>query len=152
MSDPTTEPVVEGPPAEGELSKNQLKKIAKAKEAAEKKAAKAAIAAEKAAAEGPKKGKIGDDDEELDPTKYYENRMNSLAKHVVSVLHFVQMNDGAARFPRPHSTCVDVCTLAQPVVLHSLTNPCSHHFITTTTTTTLLTPTGEGRGRVPSQV
>ena len=74
----------EVPPAEGELSKNQLKKLAKAKEAAEKKAAKAAAAAEKAAAEGPKKGKIGGDDEEVDPTKYYENRMNSLAKHSVS--------------------------------------------------------------------
>ena len=73
----------EGGPAEGELSKNQLKKLAKAKEAAEKKAAKAAAAAEKAVAEGPKKGKLGGEDEELDPTKYYENRMNILSKQTV---------------------------------------------------------------------
>ena len=73
-------------PAEGELSKNQLKKIQKAKEAAEKKAAKAAAAAEKAAAAGPKKSKLGGDDEEVDPTKYYENRMKSLAKQSVGRL------------------------------------------------------------------
>lgn len=83
MADSASAASTEGAPAEGELSKNQLKKLAKAKEAAEKKAAKVAAAAEKAATEGPKKGKIGGDDEELDPTKYYENRMNSLAKHSV---------------------------------------------------------------------
>lgn len=71
------------PPAEGEMSKNQLKKLQKAKEAAEKKAAKAAANAEKAAAEGPKKPKLGGDDEELDPTKYYENRMTGLGKLAV---------------------------------------------------------------------
>ena len=68
------------PPAEGEMSKNQLKKLQKAKEAAEKKAAKAAANAEKAAAGGPKKAKLGGDDEELDPTKYYENRITGLGK------------------------------------------------------------------------
>ena len=65
---------------EGEMSKNQLKKLMKAKEAAEKKAAKAAANAEKAAAAGPKKAKLGGEDEELDPTKYYENRMTGLGK------------------------------------------------------------------------
>ena len=72
------------PTPEGEMSKNQLKKLMKAKEAAEKKAAKAATNAEKAAAAGPKKA-TGGDDEELDPTKYYENRMTGLGK--LSVRH-----------------------------------------------------------------
>ena len=75
----------EAPTADGEMSKNQLKKLQKAKEAAEKKAAKAAAAAEKAAAEGPKKAKLGGDDEELDPTKYYENRISGLSKLSVSL-------------------------------------------------------------------
>ena len=73
------------PTPEGEMSKNQLKKLMKAKEAAEKKAAKAAANAEKAAAAGPKKAKLGGDDEELHPTKYYENRMTGLGK--LSVRH-----------------------------------------------------------------
>jgi lysyl-tRNA synthetase class 2 len=67
--------------AEGEISKNALKKLQKAEEAAKKKAAKDAEKAEKAAHEPaqakPKLG--GDDAEELDPTQYYENRLKSMA-------------------------------------------------------------------------
>jgi lysyl-tRNA synthetase class 2 len=50
-----------------ELSKNALKKIQKAEEAARKKAEKAAERA-KVAASQPKKEKLGGDDEVLDPT------------------------------------------------------------------------------------
>jgi hypothetical protein len=66
------------------ISKNQLKKLQKAKELADKKAAKAAQKAEadaNAPATKPKLG--GDNDEELDPTKYLENRMNSIANYQV---------------------------------------------------------------------
>ena len=66
------------------ISKNQLKKLQKAKEVAEKKAAKAAQKAEtdaNAPAAKPKLG--GDNDEELDPTKYLENRMNTIANFQV---------------------------------------------------------------------
>eukprot|EP01041_Mallomonas_annulata_P010497 gene10497-21896_t len=62
--------------ASGELSKNALKKQMKAEEAAKKKAAKDAEKAAKQAAEPEKAPKIGGaDDEELDPTQYYENRL-----------------------------------------------------------------------------
>ena len=57
-----------------ELSKNALKKQLKAEEAAKKKAEKDLEKATKKAAEPEKAGKIGGDDEELDPTQYYENR------------------------------------------------------------------------------
>mmetsp|Transcript_22174 Transcript_22174/g.37537 ORF Transcript_22174/g.37537 Transcript_22174/m.37537 type:complete len:657 (-) Transcript_22174:139-2109(-) len=57
-----------------ELSKNALKKLQKAEEAARKKAEKAAERA-KAAASQPKKDKLGGDDDVLDPTQYYQNRM-----------------------------------------------------------------------------
>lgn len=61
---------------EGEISKNALKKMQKAKEAAEKKAAKDAEKAAKAAAAPTPKAKIGADEaEELDPNQYFENRM-----------------------------------------------------------------------------
>lgn len=59
-----------------ELSKNALKKIQKAEEAARKKAEKAAERA-KVAASQPKKEKLGGDDEVLDPTQYYQNRMKT---------------------------------------------------------------------------
>jgi lysyl-tRNA synthetase, class II len=59
-----------------ELSKNALKKIQKAEEAARKKAEKAAERAKVAAAQ-PKKDKLGGDDEVLDPTQYYQNRMKT---------------------------------------------------------------------------
>lgn len=61
-----------------EISKNALKKQQKAEEAAKKKAAKEAEKAAKAAAAPSvqKKPKLGGEDaEELDPTKYYENRL-----------------------------------------------------------------------------
>eukprot|EP00277_Geminigera_cryophila_P001424 CAMPEP_0179431718 /NCGR_PEP_ID=MMETSP0799-20121207/16540_1 /TAXON_ID=46947 /ORGANISM="Geminigera cryophila, Strain CCMP2564" /LENGTH=590 /DNA_ID=CAMNT_0021208793 /DNA_START=8 /DNA_END=1780 /DNA_ORIENTATION=+ len=58
------------------ISKNALKKLEKAKQAAEAKAAKAAANAEKAAAAGPSSTKKKADEEELDPTKYFENRCN----------------------------------------------------------------------------
>eukprot|EP00290_Baffinella_frigidus_P025019 CAMPEP_0180252730 /NCGR_PEP_ID=MMETSP0987-20121128/39195_1 /TAXON_ID=697907 /ORGANISM="non described non described, Strain CCMP2293" /LENGTH=584 /DNA_ID=CAMNT_0022221495 /DNA_START=31 /DNA_END=1784 /DNA_ORIENTATION=+ len=56
------------------LSKNAQKKLEKAKAAAEAKAAKAAEKAAKDAEAGPKEGKVKDDEEELDPTAYFENR------------------------------------------------------------------------------
>ena len=63
--------------ADAEISKNAAKKAAKAAEAAAKKAEKdAAKAAAEAAA--PKKEKLGEEVEELDPTKYYENRLTQL--------------------------------------------------------------------------
>jgi lysyl-tRNA synthetase class 2 len=72
MADATQEKV----PAEGEISKNALKKLQKAEEAAKKKAAKDAEKAAKAAAAPAVKPKIGADDaEELDPNQYFENRM-----------------------------------------------------------------------------
>ncbi len=68
--------------ADGEtVSKNALKKLLKAEEAAKKKAAKDAEKAAKKAAEPQteKKAAIGGDDaEELDPTQYYENRLKSI--------------------------------------------------------------------------
>lgn len=57
----------------GELSKNALKKMQKAEEAAKKKAAKEAEKQAKQQ-ENPKKNAVGDE-EELDPTQYYENRL-----------------------------------------------------------------------------
>ena len=59
----------------GEISKNALKKQLKAEEAAKKKAAKEVEKAAKKAAEPEKSTKIGAEEEELDPTKYYENRL-----------------------------------------------------------------------------
>ena len=59
----------------GDLSKNALKKKLKAEEAAKKKAAKEAEKAVKKSAEPEKSSKAGADDEELDPTQYYENRL-----------------------------------------------------------------------------
>ena len=56
------------------LSKNALKKLEKAKKAAEEKAAKAVANAAKAAEAGPSKAKKAGEEEELDPTKYFENR------------------------------------------------------------------------------
>lgn len=68
-----------------ELSKNAAKKLAKLAEAEKKKAEKAAEKASKAAEQPEKKDKIGADEvEELDPTKYYENRLaaiNSMEVH-----------------------------------------------------------------------
>ena len=65
--------------ADQEVSKNALKKAQKEAQKAAEKAAKEAAKAEAAAAAGPKKDKIGGDDaEELDPTKYYENRLSQL--------------------------------------------------------------------------
>ena len=62
------------------LSKNALKKLQKAEEAAKKKAEKDEIKAAKKASEPAAKAKIGgDDDEELDPTQYYENRLKAIA-------------------------------------------------------------------------
>ena len=66
--------------AEGGISKNQLKKMQKAEEAARKKAEKDAAKAAKAASEPPKPKKAGveAEPEELDPTKYFENRSNAI--------------------------------------------------------------------------
>lgn len=73
--------VVEG---EG-TSKNALKKLQKAEEAAKKKAAKDDEKKAKKASEPEKQTKIGgDDNEELDPTQYYENRISAIAKMEVN--------------------------------------------------------------------
>ena len=87
MSEEETQPVVaaedetnEGG-GEGGMSKNAMKKAAKAAEAAAKKAAKEA---ERAAKEAEKESKPsqpklgGGDDEDLDPTQYFENRMKAV--------------------------------------------------------------------------
>lgn len=62
-----------------EISKNALKKKLKAEEAARKKAEKEAEKAAKAALK-PASAKVGAEEEILDPTQYYENRL----KHVES--------------------------------------------------------------------
>jgi lysyl-tRNA synthetase class 2 len=64
---------------EGEISKNALKKMQKAEEAAKKKAAKDAEKTAKQQ-ENPKKATAvaTQDDEELDPTQYYENRLRAI--------------------------------------------------------------------------
>jgi hypothetical protein len=77
------EAVVLGPDGEP-MSKNAMKKAQKAKENEEKKAAKAKAVADQKEAAGPAKAKLGGDDEEVDPTKYFENRTNSLAAFEVS--------------------------------------------------------------------
>lgn len=79
--DPVETVGAEGGADGGELSKNALKKKAKADEAARKKAEKDALkAAQKAAEpEKPKSNKLGgDDEEELDPTQYYANRLHAI--------------------------------------------------------------------------
>ena len=64
---------------EKKLSKSEMKRRAKAEAAAKKKAEKAAARAAKEAAQ-PKKKKAFADDEEKDPTKYFENRCKSLTQ------------------------------------------------------------------------
>lgn len=62
-----------------ELSKNQLKKMQKAEEAAKKKAAKEAERLAKKASEPAKAPKLGvEDPEDMDPTQYYDNRMKTV--------------------------------------------------------------------------
>ena len=69
-----------------ELSKNAAKKLAKLAEAEKKKAEKAAEKAAKAAEQPEKKDKIGAEEvEELDPTKYYENRLAAI--NTMEVIH-----------------------------------------------------------------
>lgn len=75
------EEVKVGEEGKTELSKNALKKLAKAEEAAKKKAAKEAEKLAKKEAEPPKAGKlVADEPEEMDPTQYYENRLRSIAQ------------------------------------------------------------------------
>ena len=89
--DPVESVGAEGGADGGELSKNALKKKAKADEAARKKAEKdAQKAAQKAAEpEKPKSNKLGgDDEEELDPTQYYANRLHAIENmEKVGTLH-----------------------------------------------------------------
>lgn len=68
------------PPAEGEqpLSKNAQKKLAKAEEAARKKAEKEAARATAAAAK-PASAKNTVEEEIVDPTQYYENRLKAVS-------------------------------------------------------------------------
>lgn len=82
---PAAAPIVLGPDGEP-MSKNALKKAQKAREAEEKKAEKAAAKALVKEAAGPSKGKLGGEDDDLDPTKYFENRTNALAAFEVSAL------------------------------------------------------------------
>ena len=58
--------------------RNELKRRAKAERAAKKKAEKAAARAAREAAQGGKKKKKKKDEEELDPAKYYENRIKAI--------------------------------------------------------------------------
>lgn len=60
------------------MSKNALKKLQKAEEAALKKSEKEKLKAEAAAATGGAKPKLKDEAEELDPTKYFENRTTAI--------------------------------------------------------------------------
>lgn len=78
--EPTDNSPADGEPSK-EISKNALKKQQKAEEAARKKAAKDAEKAAKKAAEPAKADKLGGEDmEDLDPTQYFENRMNSIVQ------------------------------------------------------------------------
>lgn len=77
-----------------EISKNALKKQKKAEEAAAKKAEKAALKAVAAAEAGPAKAKLeGDDD--VDPTKFFENRTKAMANLVA---------DGGEAYPHKFQT------------------------------------------------
>jgi lysyl-tRNA synthetase class 2 len=73
----------DAPTEVGEVSKNALKKQQKAEEAAKKKAAKDVEKKAAAAAAGPVKDKTGgiivDNDDELDPTQYFDNRLKAIA-------------------------------------------------------------------------
>ena len=78
-------PVASG--EDGTVSKNALKKLLKAEEAAKKKAAKDAEKDAKKASQ-PQAAVKAADDEDLDPTQYYENRIkaiNSLEVKVISL-------------------------------------------------------------------
>jgi hypothetical protein len=74
------------------MSKNAQKKLLKAKEAEAKKKEKADAKAILKETAGPSKGKLGGDDEEVDPTKYFENRTNALAVFEVSCIFEVYKN------------------------------------------------------------
>jgi len=86
MSDqPTKEPETQTPGAEGEqkLSKNAQKALAKAQQKAAEKAAKEE-AKKKKEAEAPKTDKkksVDDEEAEMDPTQYKENRLKMLATY-----------------------------------------------------------------------
>mmetsp|Transcript_2617 Transcript_2617/g.2770 ORF Transcript_2617/g.2770 Transcript_2617/m.2770 type:complete len:682 (+) Transcript_2617:69-2114(+) len=85
-------------PSESGISKNALKKQQKAEEAAKKKAAKDAEKASKKASEPAKPGKVGGgDDEDLDPTQYYENRVK-----VIQALEATPVRAYPYKF---HTTC-----------------------------------------------
>merc|ERR1711871_736640 len=77
------------------MSKSAMKKAQKAKEAAEKKAAKEAEKAAKEAA-NPNAGKKKKEEEELDPTKYRENR-----QAFVNTM-FANFEKGTGPSPYPH--------------------------------------------------
>lgn len=69
-----------------EVSKNAAKKAAKAAQKEAEKAEKASKkAAEKPAADG--KPKVNADDDEIDPTQYYNNRLNALTTFEVSNIY-----------------------------------------------------------------
>lgn len=86
----------------GELSKNALKKLQKAEEAAKKKAAKEA---EKQAKQAtlPKK-EVADESEELDPTQFYENRLK-----IIESLE----KSGSTAFPHKFHTSVRISEFIQ---------------------------------------
>jgi lysyl-tRNA synthetase class 2 len=68
------------PPPAPEVSKNALKKQQKAEELAKRKAEKEQEKAAAKALEPVKAGKLGGDDEELDPTQYFDNRVKAIAQ------------------------------------------------------------------------
>ena len=83
------------------LSKNAQKKLEKAKRAAEEKAAKEAAKeaakAAKAATDGPAKEKPAGDEEELDPSAYFENRSK-----------FIMSMKSSGGNPYPHKFAVSI--------------------------------------------
>jgi lysyl-tRNA synthetase class 2 len=104
----------------GALSKSAQKKLAKMEEAAQKKAAKAASAPASAADAAPKSK--DEDEEELDPTQYFANRVSALEefkkgggvpyphkfKVDLSVPEFVHRFSGLADGERHDSSVVSV--------------------------------------------
>ena len=80
----------------GEISKNALKKLQKAEEAAKKKALKDQEKAQKKESEPAtaKSKLVADDAEDLDPTQYYENRLK--------FIHNIEDTNGISAYPHKY--------------------------------------------------
>lgn len=104
----TVDSIDTGATGEGTVSKNALKKLAKLEEAAKKKAAKEAEKAAKKAAEPQKAGGAASNDEEdLDPTQYYENRVRMIesmeGKNVTAFPHKFHNSNSIPEFIEKYS-------------------------------------------------